>query len=90
MSTGLECLFFNADGKHYYLLQDGGCPVSAWDWREYATCYGPFEDQEEARQHLSDFHANPGGYSVEQESTDDEVLIRASKECVKPKRMGWY
>ena len=81
MSTGLECQFFHYEWKWYYLLQDGGCPVDAWDWREYATCYGPFVNLHVARQHLCDNHANPGGHSVHHESTDDELLIGLTKEA---------
>lgn len=81
MSTGRECTFFMHDNKAYYLLQDGSCPVDAWDWREYATCYGPFNDIDEAMQHLSDNHANPGGYSTQNGNTDDELLIELTKEA---------
>lgn len=65
MSTGLECNFYGVtDTEWYYLLQHGSCPVQCWDWREYATAYGPFESYEVAREHLSDNHANPGGHST--------------------------
>lgn len=63
MSTGLECLIVERDeSQWYYVLQDWNCPVGAWDWREYATTYGPFPTKERAIQHLSDNHANPGGW----------------------------
>ena len=86
MSTGFECLFFNRAGKHYYLLQDWSCHAGAWDWREHATCYGPFGDHEKGYQHLCDNHANPGGYTTEEEPTDDEVLIQAVEGCIKPNK----
>lgn len=63
MSTGLECEFYEVEGKWYYLLQDWNCPAQAWDWREYATCYGPFKEFKKAHTHLHDNHANPGGYN---------------------------
>lgn len=65
MSTGLECEFFEPKrGDWYYALQDWSCPVGAWDWREYATCYGPFSTYEAACEHLRVNHANPGGHTV--------------------------
>ena len=65
MSTGFECAFDeNAEGEWHYTLQDWNCPVGAWDWRDYATTYGPFTSFELAHKHLSDTHPNPGGYSV--------------------------
>jgi hypothetical protein len=65
MSTGFECVIVeHAPNSWYYVLQDWNCPVGAWDWREYATAYGPFVSEEKAIAHLSSNHANPGGYSV--------------------------
>jgi len=39
--------------------------IGAFDWRDDATCYGPFDSYEEANPHLTDNHANPGGHSIE-------------------------
>jgi len=65
MSSGLECCFFEPSlGNWYYALQDWSCPVGAWDWREHATAYGPFADNEAAIAHLRRNHANPGGWNV--------------------------
>jgi hypothetical protein len=67
VSTGLECEFVRrADDKWFYALQDGDCPVQCWDWHEYATAYGPFESFDKAHDHLRDNHANPGGYSIDE------------------------
>ena len=64
MSTNSECHFIEVKpGQWYYLLEDYNAPKNAWDWREHATCYGPFGTEEEADQHLRDNHANPGGSS---------------------------
>ena len=63
MSTGLECEFFEPkQGQWFYALQDYSCPVGAWDWREHAQAYGPFDSEEKAQKHLRDNHANPGGH----------------------------
>jgi len=63
MSTGLECLFFERrPNEWWYLLERWNAPKNAWDWREYADTFGSFPSFEEAHQHLSDHHANPGGY----------------------------
>lgn len=64
MSTGLECEFFEREDGWRYILQNYDCPVGAWDWREFATTYGPFPTLRVAQKHLRDYHANPGGYSV--------------------------
>lgn len=65
MSTGLECEFIEPQsGEWYYLLEDGSSPKAAFDWREYASAFGPFSSFESAEKHLRDNHANPGGYVV--------------------------
>ena len=65
MSTGLECEYYEGeDGLWYYVLQDGDCPVQCWNWREYATAYGPFRSYAEGSDHLRAHHANPGGHSI--------------------------
>lgn len=66
MSSGLECHIIKdvKSGKWFYLLQNYDCPVGAWDWREYASLYGPFDTEEAAKKHLGDNHANPGGWSL--------------------------
>ncbi len=80
MSTGLECDFIEWEpNKWFYALQDWSCPRGAWDWREYATAYGPFTTYEAARKHLRDNHANPGGHSIcaySDEQAKDEVLAK--------------
>ncbi|MGY3582337.1 hypothetical protein ACVIGB_000739 [Bradyrhizobium sp. USDA 4341] len=65
MSSGLECELFEPEpGKWYYVLQSYSCPVGAWEWREFAQSYGPFQNQDATEEHLRDNHANPGGYTV--------------------------
>ena len=64
MSSNLECQFFSADNRWYYVLENYNAPQEAWDWRDYATVYGPFNSEDAAHSHLSANHANPGGYSV--------------------------
>jgi hypothetical protein len=83
MSTGYECQIIELEpDEWYYLLQDWNCPVGAWDWREYATMFGPFRTYELAEKHLSDYHANPGGWSVldyDEKRTQDPVLQALAK-----------
>ncbi|MET8411727.1 hypothetical protein ABZV34_27140 [Streptomyces sp. NPDC005195] len=65
MSTGLECQFIEVKhGQWYYVLEDGDAPKGAFDWREYATAYGPFTTHDAAADHLITTHANPGGYEI--------------------------
>ena len=65
MSTNSDCEFIEPQpGKWYYILEHTHADKNAWDWRENADCYGPFASYEEAQQHLSDYHANPGGWST--------------------------
>ena len=63
MSTGLNCEFVSPKGDlWYYILEDYSAPKVTWDWKEYATCYGPFSSFEAAYNHLHRCHSNPGGY----------------------------
>jgi hypothetical protein len=93
-STGLECEFFETHGKWYYALQDWDCPVGCWDWREYATCYGPFDDYETCHEHLRVNHANPGGHSITNygDKPLDEAtaqLVKDAKNPAKDDPSGW-
>jgi hypothetical protein len=69
MSTGADCQFIEREpGVWYYRLQRwpyGDSP----DYGEY----GPFPSERAADRHLSENHANPGGYTVQ----------RFEKRCVK-------
>lgn len=80
MSTGLNCLFIEIEpGRWYYLLEDSFAPKNAPDWREFATAYGPFATEDEGEEHLNDYHANPGGWSVlrfDPKRAPDELLRR--------------
>lgn len=71
MSTGCECEFFVFNGKHYYALERYNAPKNSWDWTDYADVYGPFDSLETAIRHLSDNHANPGGWSEHPDDTKD-------------------
>lgn len=94
MSTGLECQFVEyKPGEWFYILERDDAPKNSWDWREFATAYGPFTTQKIADEHLSDNHANPGGYSVvefDPEAKTDDVLERLVAEARKssPVRRG--
>jgi hypothetical protein len=60
MSTGADCCIYEKEpGKWYYDLQ-------CWPYGEnpdYDT-FGPYKSEEAAHKHLSDNHANPGGFTV--------------------------
>jgi hypothetical protein len=101
MSTGCECAFIEATpGEWFYILEDYDAPKNAWDWREYAEAYGPFPTFDEARTHLRDTHANPGGwweqkYDPAHPYKPDEVTARLFKEArnrPRPRspRTFWY
>jgi hypothetical protein len=63
MSTGLNCVFLEEKpGRWHYVLEDYNAPKNSWDWMEYAKAYGPFQTEDKAADHLSDHHANPGGW----------------------------
>jgi hypothetical protein len=95
MSTGLECEFRERKpGEWYYVLEDWDAPKCAWDWREYATAYGPFASEDDANGHLSDNHANPGGYGVvryEEGRNESDVVAALLDSATKPTacRFGW-
>jgi hypothetical protein len=69
--------------RWFYVLEDRGAPNGAWDWRDYATAYGPFPTQAAALKHLHDHHSNPGGYSVvtHDRFRSDEVIERLLREA---------
>ncbi len=60
MSTGADCqIYEKTPGEWFYKLQH-------WPYGEtpeYSE-YGPFNSEDSAILHLSDNHANPGGYCV--------------------------
>lgn len=61
-STGLDCFFEETEpGKWRYGLEDDF--NSTHNNTEY-DYYGPFGTLAQAKQHLYDNHANPGGYSI--------------------------
>lgn len=63
MSTGLECAIVEVrPGEWYYVLERGDAPKLAFSWMEHADAYGPFPTLDAAEAHLSDNHANPGGW----------------------------
>jgi hypothetical protein len=85
MSTGLYCQFLEVKrDQWYYLLEDGSAPKNAWDWREYATAYGPFPSEDAAIEHLHDNHANPGGWFTEKlpDGQDQAELDDTAKKLI--------
>lgn len=84
MSTNSECLFFQwNENEHYYLLEDCDAPNNAWDWREFATCYGPFQSEKQAEEHLRNNHANPGGACHIRQADKSDVILQAHVEEAK-------
>jgi hypothetical protein len=78
VSTNSECeiLRLRDTGEWFYVLEHMDAPKNSWDWREYATAYGPFVSEEQAEDHLDRYHANPGGWCVDEDAVPDEVLRR--------------
>tara|TARA_R110000751_G_scaffold5643_7_gene25478 strand:+ start:3336 stop:3638 length:303 start_codon:yes stop_codon:yes gene_type:complete len=94
MSTNSECEFIQWENEEwYYILEDYNAPKNAWDWKEYASAYGPFKTEEIANHHLCDNHTNPGGSytDIDPRKTDD-VLINlisdARARSKQPKRQS--
>ena len=66
MSTGAECIFKETEpGKWQYWIQD-------WPYGEWpeGQINGPFNSFEEAREHLGNNYANPGGWNVNVNKTN--------------------
>lgn len=93
MSTNSNCQFIQTEPeKWFYVLEHSHAPKNSWDWREHASCYGPFESEEKADEHLRDNHANPGGCEVcelppgieKLDLSKDEVLQRLINEAENP------
>ena len=97
MSTNSECMFIEIEpSKWYYILENYHAPQNSWDWREHATCTGPFVSFDKADKHLGDNHANPGGFVrcpyVEHCPPDlenDEVLKNLIENAIKPIFRRW-
>lgn len=89
MSTGCNCNVVEyKPGSWYYILEDYDAPKNAWDWRENAAAYGPFDDDEATLRHLSKNHANPGGYSILRYSPEfgkDKVLASLVANAKRPR-----
>jgi len=65
MNTGLTCFFIErSSGEWYYLLENSNAPKNAYDWRDYASAFGPFKSQAGAREDLNANHPDPGGASI--------------------------
>ena len=65
MSTGLNCdIVQKSTNEWFYILEDWDAPKQSWDWREFATAYGPFPDLEQAKKHLRENQTNPGGHNI--------------------------
>jgi hypothetical protein len=89
MSTGLNCEFVNVEDKGwYYILEHGNAPKNAWDWREYASAYGPFTSEEQAQTHLHNNHANPGGWSSGEVSKEQLKGDKTLQDLLKDARIG--
>lgn len=87
MSTGLECLFVEAQlGKWYWLL---ATTRDDFDWIETADVVGPFTSSDEAQDHLFTNNANPGGFSERQFDPNRPItgsLAAAVKRARSPRR----
>ena len=89
MSTNNECLFFQWEpDEWYYLLEDYNAPKNAWDWKEHATCYGPFQTKEKAVEHLDRNHANPGGWSTNNSPNKESSVLQRHVEEAKQRGVG--
>lgn len=82
MSTNSECEFVEVKpNEWYYILEHTHAPQNSWDWREYASCWGPFSTVDEAVGHLGKHHANPGGWSTD-EYTEGRVSDEVEKKLI--------
>lgn len=95
MSTNSNCdIVEESPGRWFYILEDYDAPKNAWDWREYASAYGPFQSDEAAEKHLYDNHANPGGTSTSPlpsgldklDLSKDDVLRRLIESAQNPRQ----
>jgi hypothetical protein len=88
-STNSNCVFIEfKPSEWYYILEDYKYDDEGerFNWMDFAKAFGPFKSFEEADQHLTHNHANPGGSSIEkyQEGRkNDEQLNRLIAEAPK-------
>lgn len=53
MGQSRELHYIEPEPKRwFYVLEDADAPKDAWDWHDHAKCYGPFETDHEAHDHL--------------------------------------
>lgn len=65
MSLQRETEFIEIEGAGWFwVVEDGHAPKDAWDWREYASCRGPFATQAETDADCMRRNGNTGGYST--------------------------
>ncbi len=60
-----SCIYIeNEDSTWFYLAENEDSPEDAWDWREYATAFGPFDSLEEAADHRVDNRPDVSGCEI--------------------------
>lgn len=76
----------------FYILEDKGAPKDSWDWREYATAYGPFPDIEKALEHEYDSDSDTSGYEIigygvkPLDKTDLDLIAKATANAPRMRR----
>lgn len=84
MSTNCECMMVEkTPGEWFYILENYNAPKNSWNWIDHAEAYGPFASEDDAAQHLSDNHANPGGWSImtHDQFRESESMARVLKDA---------
>jgi|ERR1035437_3817966 hypothetical protein len=90
MSTNANCRFYEIKpGVWYYVLEDSNAPSNSWDWREYSSAYGPFNNKHEAQTHLSAYHANPGGWTTIPFDKNHKSDVLEDKLISEAQLLGW-
>ncbi len=65
MKAVLECLLVEPiKDEWYYIIENAPPNISAWNWIDYSTAYGPFPNIDTARIHLKTNHSNFDNNSV--------------------------
>lgn len=83
MSTNSECEIVGLDnGQWFWVLEDYNAPKNAWDWREYASCGGPYSTADRAHADMLRGRANPGGHGKTEMTVGQAMADKVLRELI--------
>jgi hypothetical protein len=66
-----SCLYIEVEPDvWFYLAENEDSPEEAWDWREYATAFGPFDGLGDAMNHRAENRSDISGCEIRHYDAD--------------------